>query len=313
MSKYTKQPLSQLKEIKDLRDVWGHEAHNFTQWLFQKDNLELLSEAIGVDIEGEATEVGVGSFRVDIVGTESETGKSVIIENQLEDTDHDHLGKIITYAAGKDAEIIVWVVKHAREEHRAAIEWLNNHTDSKISFFLCEIKLYQIGNSPIAVKFDVIEKPNGWIKQQPEQLTETQKVRYEYWSAFLNFAEKDSAFCSEFKLPNPSYDHWLTLRIGTSICHVDVLNIQKSNEICVSIYIGNDKEYFDVLEQDKQAIEEEMGGELQWINNKDKIASSVRLSKKANIKKVQERDSQFRWIIDNAIKLKRIAKEHISK
>lgn len=113
---------------------------------------------------------GVPQLRA-IYATETGTDRRIIIENQLEDTNHDHLGKLITYASGKDADIVIWIVKRAREEHRAAVEWLNNHTDENISFFLLEIKLYRIGNSDPAVKFEVIEKPNDWTKEIKKQST----------------------------------------------------------------------------------------------------------------------------------------------
>lgn len=154
-----------LKEVKNLRAVQAHEASDFTPWLSQDDNINILADAVGIDITVDEIESSVGSFNVDISAHETGTDRKIIIENQLEDTDHDHLGKLITYAEGKDADIIIWIVKNAREEHRAAIEWLNNNTDEKIGFFLCEVKLYRIGNSEPAVKFEVIEKPNPWVKE----------------------------------------------------------------------------------------------------------------------------------------------------
>ena len=153
-----------LTEVQDLRKVWPHEALDFTPWLAKDENIAILGNEIGMEIAVDGTESAVGDFSVDIIATDIATGQKVIIENQLEDTNHDHLGKLITYAAGKEARTIIWVVKHAREEHRAAIEWLNNHTDDDIGFFLCEIHLYKVGNSNPAVKFSVIEKPNDWIK-----------------------------------------------------------------------------------------------------------------------------------------------------
>ena len=131
--------------------VWPHEALDFTPWLAEDDNLALLADAVGLEITLDETESSVGDFNVDIYATETGTDRKIIIENQLEDTNHDHLGKLITYASGKSADIIIWVVKRTREEHRAAIEWLNNHTDENIAFFLVEIKLYQIGNSDVAL------------------------------------------------------------------------------------------------------------------------------------------------------------------
>ena len=141
--------LGKLEEIKNLREVWTREAREFTTWLAQEENMALLGEALDIDIAVEEQEASVGDFRADIVATEARSGRRIVIENQLEDTNHDHLGKIITYASGRDAEIIVWVVRRAREEHRSAIEWLNNHTDENIGFFLCEVKLYRIGDSEV--------------------------------------------------------------------------------------------------------------------------------------------------------------------
>lgn len=125
--------LDTLKKV-ELRDVWPHEALDFTKWLSQESNLAMLSSAVGIELELIETESSVGSFNVDIYAQEVGTGRKAIIENQLEDTNHDHLGKVITYAAGKGAEIVVWVVAHARDEHRQAIEWLNQHTDSVLAF-----------------------------------------------------------------------------------------------------------------------------------------------------------------------------------
>lgn len=172
--------LEVLTEVQDLRKVWPHEALDFTPWLAKDENIAILGNEIGMEIAVDGTESAVGDFSVDIIATDIATGQKVIIENQLEDTNHDHLGKLITYAAGKDAQTIIWVVKHAREEHRAAIEWLNNHTDDDIGFFLCEIHLYKVGSSNPAVKFSVIEKPNDWIKSV-KKISSRQKASSSAW------------------------------------------------------------------------------------------------------------------------------------
>lgn len=121
--------LSKLDKV-DLREVWKHEALDFTNWLAKPENLELLSAEIGIDISLIQTEASVGNFNIDILAEEENTGRKIVIENQLESTDHDHLGKIITYASGFDTEIIVWIVKSVRDEHKQAIDWLNEHTES---------------------------------------------------------------------------------------------------------------------------------------------------------------------------------------
>ncbi len=155
--------LSKLNKV-NLRDVWEHEALDFTNWLAQEENLEALSEEIGIDINLIKTEASVGKFNVDILAEDEATRRKIIIENQLEQTNHDHLGKIITYASGYDAEVIIWIVKDVRDEHQRAIEWLNEHTDEDINFFLIKIELWQIENSNPAPKFEIICSPNEWAK-----------------------------------------------------------------------------------------------------------------------------------------------------
>ena len=142
--------LGYLEKIEDLRLVWKNEAYDFTPWLAEEDNMNILGDTIGIDISEISTESSVGGFSADIVAKETGTDRIIVIENQLEDTNHDHLGKIITYASGKNASIIIWIVKNAREEHRKAIEWLNENMDENIDFFLIQIELWKIGESPCA-------------------------------------------------------------------------------------------------------------------------------------------------------------------
>ncbi|MBO4687450.1 MAG: hypothetical protein J5636_02970 [Clostridiales bacterium] len=167
--------LGRLRVITDLRTAWPSEARDFTPWL--ASNIDILGEEIGVELSIEETESAVGSFNVDIFATDADTGDRIIIENQLEDTDHDHLGKLITYASGKSASLVIWVVKKAREEHRAAIEWLNLHTDEDVGFILCEIKLYCIDDSVVAPKFEIIEQPNNWAKEMRKTSSKSRERR----------------------------------------------------------------------------------------------------------------------------------------
>lgn len=239
---------------------------DFTPWLAQDDNIALLADAVGLDITVDETESSVGDFNVDIFVSETGTDRRIIIENQLEDTNHDHLGKLITYASGKAADVIIWVVKHAREEHKAAIEWLNNHTDEKIGFFLCEIKLYRIGTSEPAVKFEVIEKPNDWTKEvkKNESANGTQQQRYDYWAAFQDYAFQNTQFAKNFNRRKPSMKHWMNFSIGSSACHIAVSQILKRNELDVELYISEDKELFRSLFQNKEAIESDAGLTFDW-------------------------------------------------
>ncbi len=305
--------LSRLEEIKNLREVWPHEALDFTPWLAQDDNIALLADTVGLDITVEETESSVGDFNVDILAFETGTDRKIIIENQLEDTNHDHLGKLITYAAGKMADVIIWVVKHAREEHKAAIEWLNNHTDEKIGFFLCEIKLYRIGNSEPAVKFEVVEKPNDWTKEakKSEFVNGTQQQRYDYWVAFQDYAFQNVQFSRNFNRRKPSTDHWMNFSIGSSACHIGISQIQKRNELNVELYINDDKELFNFLFQNKDAIELDAGFSFDWRELPERKASRIVIEKCVSFDDKNQWASQFEWLIQVMLNMKKAFKKYL--
>lgn len=303
--------LGTLKEITDLRSIWPHEALNFTPWV--AENVDLLADAVGLDITVDETESSVGDFNVDIYASETGTDRKIIIENQLEDTDHDHLGKLITYASGKGADVIIWIVKHAREEHKAAVEWLNNHTDDKIGFFLCEIKLFQIGDSQIAPSFTVVERPNDWAKEikKIEHNSPRHQKRLEYWTAFNDYAFKNTEFAKQFNQRKPSTDHWMTLSIGSSAAHLDVTMVQKRSENGVELYISDDKELYKSLYEKKTSIESESGLNFDWQELPEKKASRIIITNPANFEDHTKWNEQFDWIMATLIKMKKAFKKYI--
>ena len=303
--------LGTLKEVTDLRKVWPHEALNFTPWV--AENIELLGDAVGLDITVEETESSVGDFNVDIYASETGTDRKIIIENQLEDTDHDHLGKLITYASGKSADVVIWIVKHAREEHKAAVEWLNNHTDDKIGFFLCEIKLFQIGDSQIAPSFSVVEKPNDWAKEikKTTAANPTQQQRLEYWQAFNDYAFNDKNFSKAFNMRKPTTEHWMDFSIGSSACHIGVTQIQKRSAIGVELYINDDKELFKSLFAHKAEIESDMGMVLDWRELPERKASRILVEKNVQLGNHEEWQEQFVYIMDVLLKMKKAFKKHL--
>lgn len=306
--------LEKLEEIKDLRRIWKNEARDFTPWLAEEDNMSLLADAVGLDITVDEMESSVGDFNADIYATETNTGNRIIIENQLGDTNHDHLGKLITYASGKRANAIIWVVKHAREEHKAAIEWLNSHTDDAIGFFLCEIKLYKIGDSSPAVKFEVVEKPNEWMRkiEKDDSMNQTQKQRVAYWTAFEDYAFKDAKFAREFNRVKPSRDHWLDFAIGSSACHLDAKMIQKRDELVAELYIMDSKELFNSLHRGhKQDIEEETGLKFQWMELPNRKASRILTIKKVDFNDEGKWKEQFEWLKDALIRMKGAFRKYI--
>lgn len=301
--------LGTLKEITDLRSIWPHEALNFTPWV--AENVDLLADAVGLDITVDETESSVGDFNVDIYASETGTDRKIIIENQLEDTDHDHLGKLITYASGKGADVVIWVVKHAREEHKAAVEWLNNHTDDKIGFFLCEIKLFQIGDSQIAPAFTVVERPNDWTKEirKTASANSTQQQRLEYWQAFNDYAFSDANFSRIFNKRKPTTDHWMDFSIGSSACHIAVS--QKRKAVDVELYINDDKELFKSLFAYKDEIEKNMETELEWKELPERKASRILIEKTVDLDDRATWPEQFDYIMDTCIKMKRAFKRYL--
>ena len=303
--------LGTLKEITDLRSIWPHEALNFTPWV--AENVDLLADAVGLDITVDETESSVGDFNVDIYASETGTDRKIIIENQLEDTDHDHLGKLITYASGKGADVVIWVVKHAREEHKAAVEWLNNHTDDKIGFFLCEIKLFQIGDSQIAPAFTVVERPNDWTKEirKTASANSTQQQRLEYWQAFNDYAFSDANFSRIFNKRKPTTDHWMDFSIGSSACHIAVSQIQKRKAVDVELYINDDKELFKSLFAHKDEIEKNMEMELEWKELPERKANRILIEKTVDLDDRATWPEQFDYIMDTCIKMKRAFKRYL--
>lgn len=257
--------IGRLKEV-DIRNLWKHEQYDFSEWLSQEENINILNDILGLTLVDVSKEAYVGSYRCDLFAVDESTGTKIIIENQLEPSNHDHLGKIITYASGLDAEVIVWIVKTAKEEHRSAIEWLNNNTNSRINFFLIELKAYTIENSIPAPFFNIIEKPNDFIKNtkinnSSDSLNKSQSERLEFWNRFNEILIDKG---KPFNVRKATTDHWYDVAIGTSLAHVTITLVNKESKIGVELYISDDKELFDKLFEKKNLIEDELGFKLDW-------------------------------------------------
>ncbi len=293
----------------DLREYWKHEALNFTSWLAEPENLAELGDEIGLDIELIQTEAGVGRFSADILAQEENTGKKIVIENQLEATDHCHLGQILTYAAGIEAEYIVWIVKDVRDEHKQAVDWLNEHTDEKLNFFLVRIELWKIGESDPAPKFVIISRPNDWTKTvrggtstDPNELTDTKLLQLEFWTQLRDYAAVNSAL----KLRTPRAQHWYDVSIGRSDSHLTLTVLTLEDQIGCELYIPNSKALYATLFSNKEAIEKELGlGALLWQELPEKKASRIRLTRKFDISS-RQRDEAFAWLVAAAIKFKQV-------
>lgn len=269
--------IGKLTEV-DVRDLWKHEQYDFSNWLAKEENIKLLDDEIGLTLMDINKEVYIGSYRCDLVAKDETTGQIVIIENQLEATNHDHLGKIITYAAGLDAKTIIWIVKEAREEHKAAIEWLNNNSSEEIGFFLIELHAYKINDSLPAPMFKVVEKPNNFTKTSKQnysdkELNRSQNERLMFWEEFNTVIVSKG---KPFSVRKPTTDHWYDVAIGTSEAHLAINLVNKENKIVLELYILDNKNLFDHIYEDKEKIENTLQMNFSWERLNGKKASRIK-------------------------------------
>lgn len=269
--------IGKLTEV-DVRDLWKHEQYDFSNWLAKEENIKLLDDEIGLTLMDINKEVYIGSYRCDLVAKDETTGQIVIIENQLEATNHDHLGKIITYAAGLDAKTIIWIVKEAREEHKAAIEWLNNNSSEEIGFFLIELHAYKINDSLPAPMFKVVEKPNNFTKTSKQnysdkELNRSQNERLMFWEEFNTVIVAKG---KPFSVRKPTTDHWYDVAIGTSEAHLAINLVNKENKIVLELYILDNKNLFDHIYEDKEKIENTLQMSFSWERLDGKKASRIK-------------------------------------
>ena len=306
--------LGRLERCK-VRDVWRTE-NEFSDWLFSEENIELLSESLGLEtIQTQVREDYVGNFKADIFGEESNTGRKVIIENQFEVSNHDHLGKIITYAAGKDASLIIWVVEEARPEHASAIEWLNNNMSGK-GFFLVEIELWRIGDSQPAPKFNIVERPNEWIQVEKAEIDTTKKFKYAYWQQFIEYSKKNKKFQRAYPgtdARKPSADHWMSFRKGCKgNYHIESKIYTRNGELIsvgTDVWISDDKELYRQFESHKEEIESELGYQMQWDCKDSNKASSIRI--KRNLDEGETYESTFEWFMEKAVTLRDVFNKYV--
>lgn len=262
--------LGRLEKV-SVRDIWQTEAQHFTPWLARPNNLAVLGEALSMELEIEAQERNVGPFRADILCKDTLDGSWVLIENQLERTDHIHLGQLMTYAAGLHAVTIVWIATQFTEEHRAALDWLNEITDDTFRFFGLEVELWRIGDSPAAPKFNIVSKPNEWSRSvgqaarriEADALTETQALQLDYWAGLQDAIGNHPVLRSQ----KPSPQHWTVFAIGRSGFHLGAILNSREGRIGVELYLGDDnaKAYFHLLVRDREKIEDELGFSPEWM------------------------------------------------
>ena len=272
-----------LLERVELRSIWENEEKHFTPWLAEEDNIALLGETLGMNLEVEALEKQVGPFRADILCKDIYSENWVLIENQLEKTDHLHLGQLLTYAAGLQAVTIIWVASEFRDDHRAALDWLNEITDDKIQFFGLEVELWKIGESPAAPKFNIISKPNEWSKQAgkaarsigEDELSEIKRIQLEFWDQLFYLVISHTGLRPQKPVPGP----WLIMAIGRSGSHLAGLVNSRENTLAVELCLSgkNGKSFYHQLWSQKDEIEDEIKLHLTWKELPQNIVSRIML------------------------------------
>ncbi len=311
--------LGRLERV-ELREAWTSESSHFTPWLAQEENLRLLGEAIGIELELESQEKEVGPFRADILCRDTATDNWVLIENQLERTDHTHLGQLLTYAAGLNAVTIVWIAKRFTDEHRAALDWLNERTDISINLFGLEVELWRIGNSPIAPKFNIISQPNDWSRTVQRAAAGTNDMRpikqlqLRYWTAFKEHMESVS---SVVRCTKPGAQHWMNHPIGRSGVHLGSVvsswsseTNRKGGEIRVELYLDGPRAKLELaaLERCRGELEGTLGFPLTFHDREGNVQARIYTRKDADYQDEALWPEQFAWLRDRLERMYKVFK-----
>ena len=277
--------LGRLQKV-DLREIWRTEDQHFTPWLAREENLSILAETLGMELELEAEEKRVGPFRADILCRNTDDGSWVLVENQLERTDHSHLGQLLTYAAGLQAVTIVWIAARFSEEHRAAVDWLNEITGDDFSFFALEVELWRIADSPAAPKFNIVSQPNDWSRSvsdaarriKSDALTETKAAQLQFWTELASYLQGRG---SPLRPQKPLPQHWTNYGVGRSGFMLGAILNTADSLLAVEVNINDEqaKAYFAELLPMREEIEAELGFSLDWRELPDRKSCRLVLEK----------------------------------
>ena len=302
--------VSNVNKIISPRRIWKNEVE-FSDWLAKQENLNYLGKALGIKMIFKERESFVGKFRADIYAVEKGTQKTIIIENQIHSTNHDHLGKIVTHASGKNAGIIIWIANKANNEHKEAIKWLNNHLDTTL-IYLVTFNIFATKNSKEpTISFQIVEQPNSTktYKQQIVDIKNDKSIREEFWKQFCVESVKNKRFTEQFKprLPKNHTDNYLS--VGHSGCHIKMQFMPDEGTIsiqlifhftCISIYKR--------MERHKITINRIIGKPL-WIRDKN-IASLMLIRRDIDVLNKTKWGKCIRWLCSKALKFKGIVDDY---
>ena len=299
------------------RDIWVKEAKDFTPWL--SENIGALGEALGMDLELSKTEAAVGDFTLDLLAKDLGSGHSVIIENQLAQTDHDHLGKLLTYAAGFNASTVVWVAEEIRDEHRQALDWLNQKTDENTQFFGVVIEVIKIDDSRPAYTFKLAVSPSEWQKSKKRQASGSVSARGEayrkYFQELIDELRERHRFTNA-KIGQPQ--NWYAFSSGVSGVDLNAAFTQ-GEKVRTELYIDfgegeKNKALFDWLYNNREDIHSKFGKELIWERLDEKRGSRIAIYREGSIQWDEEDLQEIKtWHIENLIAIKKHLIPYIKK
>ena len=289
-----------------LREVWPNEEKDFTPWLAGQENLEILADALGMSLEFVAREERVGPYSADVLCRDSSDQTMVVVENQLGQTDHDHLGKLLTYASHFKARVVVWIARAFTDQHRAALDWLNEVSETRTRFFGLEIELWQIGDSEPAPRLNVIARPNDWTKEGVDKaaLTDTLRMQLRFWEGFAEFVSRKGKIVTKTHAPRPQ--NWLGVTgVGRSGFFLDgVMSTwteSGGHELRAQLKItGQESDhYFDLLYVNRQEIEKEheFDEALEWYNPPGVQQRRVYWRLATDFGDPDKRTEQYRWLL----------------
>lgn len=303
-----KTKLERLEKV-PLRDAWEREDTDFTPWLAQADNVGLLGEAVGLELEVLGQEERVGPFRADIFCQDVRSGAKVLIENQLEGTDHGHLGQLLTYAAGLEAVYIVWIARTFTDEHRAALDWLNDITGEDFHFFGLEIELWRIGDSAPAPKFNLVSKPNEWTKSAKAAVSSPLGPGAEMLNLWESFWGALHAWVAEnepsFEIPGGGRASWVRYSMdGLAGCHTFMSLVVRGGKVMVGLNLTGDptQTRYEGLLARKAEVEREIGHTLKWTHTPGQKKAYIAAEYPKDISKRETWPEVFRFFCDTVPK-----------
>ena len=297
-----------------LREAWAHEAADFTPWLAQ--HAGDLGEVLGMDLEIESREAAVGTFSLDLLARDAGTGRTVIIENQLEPTNHDHLGKLLTYAGGHDANVIVWVAKEFREEHRQALDWLNQRTSEETEFFGVRVEVWKIDDSRPAPHVNLVAAPNEWRRAAAMTMRTTgvSERNLRYQAFFQALIERGFT-----RARRAQAQSWYMFAAGHAQRVQYAAVFGQGRRTRVEVYIDNtdrdwNKALFDRLMERRESIERELGIELEWSRLDTRRASRVAMVREGSIDDDDRALDEVRvWMIERLLAFKKAFGPHLDE